>query len=152
MQGRTVTVAVFSMAGVLGFTAWAAAQSPYVAEVPDRPYEVRVTKRQPDMRRLLVTPPLSEAAVKGRKVWAQRCALCHESQTALGPWIDGGTVTSIGEASARQKISTGSQRMPGFQYALQPVQIDQLVAFLNTVTPDQKPSSKRSSPGTEGGR
>jgi mono/diheme cytochrome c family protein len=33
----------------------------------------------------------------------------------------------------------GSQRMPAWQYTLQPSQIDSVIAYLKTVTPDQRP-------------
>ena len=33
----------------------------------------------------------------------------------------------------------GSARMPGWQYTLEPAEIDQVIAFLKTVTPDQRP-------------
>jgi mono/diheme cytochrome c family protein len=60
--------------------------------------------------------------------------------------VDSDTFKTSDEAAVRQKIVVGSSRMPGFQYALQPAQIDQIVAFLKTVTPDQKPKPAGSRP------
>ena len=33
----------------------------------------------------------------------------------------------------------GSARMPGWQYTLEPGQVAQVIAYLKTVTPDQRP-------------
>jgi mono/diheme cytochrome c family protein len=97
------------------------------------------------MRQLLTPPPLSAAALKGRTLWLQRCAFCHDgvgqpTYQTIGPWLDAEAVRSMGDARVREKIATGSARMPGFQYALAVEQVDQLLAFLNSVTPDQKPT------------
>jgi len=126
------------------------AQSAYVFVSPDLPYEVRVTRRVQSMEKLLAAPTLAEPALKGEKVWAQRCALCHEGR--LGPWIDTGVVTALGETRVREVISAGAGRMPGFQYALRPAQLDQLVAFLKTVTPADRPISSAPPVVETGGR
>ena len=137
MRGRAATVLGMAVAFVLAVAGRTAAQSAYVFVSPDRPYDVRVTKREHDMKKLLAAPHLPETELKGQKLWAQRCALCHESR--LGPWIDTRSVTALGDVRVREVINAGSGRMPGFQYALRPAQVDQVVAFLKTVTPDQRP-------------
>ena len=91
-----------------------------------------------DMRQLVAGSVHPEPVQKGRKLWVQRCAHCHDglgqpSARSLGPTLDAGTVKTRGEEKIRQTIATGSDRMPGFRYTLQPAQIEQLVEFLKTV-------------------
>src|SRR6266571_7503169 len=118
--------------------------------------KLTVSQRVYDKRLLLAKPQLSEDALKGRAQWVQRCAYCHDgvgtpTYKTLGPWLDVETVRPEREASVRQFIATGSTRMPGFRYTLQPEQVDQLIAFLKSVTPDQKPTAEQlsKSPSTE---
>ena len=97
-----------------------------------------------DMRKLAMRSALSDAELTGRRLFTQRCAICHDPvgqplNRTPGPWLDQRTVAPGAEAGARQMIETGSPRMPGFQYALRPAQVDQIVAFLKMVTPDQQP-------------
>src|ERR1700720_1078035 len=95
---------------------------------------ITVSKRVYDKRLLLAKPQLSEAALKGRGLWVQRCAYCHDgvgtpTYRTLGPWLDAETVgTAEGEAFVRKQIASGSARMPGFRYTLQPEQVDQIIA------------------------
>jgi len=120
------------------------------------PDDIVILQRDYDMRALLSAPPLSEQALRGRALWLQRCAYCHDgvgtpTYKTLGPWLDVETLRPEREASVRQFIATGSTRMPGFRYTLQPEQVDQLIAFLKSVTPDQKPTAEQlsKSPSTE---
>jgi hypothetical protein len=57
----------------------------------------------------------------------------------MAPWLDRDRIATAGEQNFREKILKGSRGMPGWQYALEPQQIDQIIAFLKTVTPDQRP-------------
>ena len=96
-----------------------------------------------DMAKAAAPLPLSPVELTGKKLFVQRCALCHDllgqpATTTVTPWIDVETVMHIKEA-VRQKIMSGSHRMPGWKYTLAPEQIDSVVAYLKTVTPDQKP-------------
>lgn len=96
-----------------------------------------------DMARAAAPLSLSPAELAGKKLFVQRCALCHDllgqpATTTVAPWIDVETVKRSEEA-VRQKIMNGSRRMPGWKYTLAPEQIDSVVAYLKTVTPDQKP-------------
>lgn len=98
-----------------------------------------------DMTKVAVPPPISADAFAGKKLFVQRCALCHDllgqpAVTTVGPWVDARTVEARGEAAVRQTILNGSRRMPGWRYTLAPTQIDQLIAYLKTVEPGQKPS------------
>jgi mono/diheme cytochrome c family protein len=97
------------------------------------------------MRQLVASPQLSVAAIEGRTLWVQRCAYCHDgvgtpTYHTLGPWLDADTVQAMGDAGVRERITSSSARMPSFQYTLQTEQVDQLVEFLKSVTPDQKPT------------
>ena len=117
-----------------------------VSTAQEPPHQLTVQRRDYDMRLLLTPTSLSEAALKGRATWVQRCALCHDgvgqpTYDTFGPWLDGDIVRSMGDARVREKIVTGSARMPGFQYSLSSAQLDELLAFLKTVTPDQKPTA-----------
>jgi mono/diheme cytochrome c family protein len=110
--------------------------------------QLTVSKRVYDKGQLLAKPRLSEDALRGRALWVQRCAYCHDgvgtpTYKTLGPWLDAETVRGEREASVRQFIAMGSRRMPGFRYTLQPGQVDQLIAFLKSVTPDQKPTAEQ---------
>jgi len=72
--------------------------------------------------------------VKGRTVWLQRCAYCHDglgtpTYNTLGPWVDSSVVRARGEAAIHDKIFKGSATMPGFQYGLTAAQIDQVIRF-----------------------
>src|SRR5262245_6073615 len=83
--------------------------------------QLTVSKRVYDKRQLLTKPQLSEDALKGRGLWVQRCAYCHDgvgtpTYKTLGPWLDAESVRGEREASVRQLIATGSRRMPGFRY------------------------------------
>ena len=89
-----------------------------------------------DMRTFMAPLPLAEAELQGRQHVARRCANCHRGTTqAPGPVLSRQTVERIGEASIREKVRKGSPAMPGFEYTLQPAQIDQIVAFLKTAAP-----------------
>ena len=116
----------------------------------------RVGRTEHDMRLVGAPTQLTKAELAGRQLFVQRCAICHDplssahttaraAGTVPGPWLDQDTLQEEGETGVRQSIMQGSISMPGFQYALRPAQLDQLVAFLKTITPDQKP------PVAEGG-
>jgi mono/diheme cytochrome c family protein len=97
-----------------------------------------------DMQKAATPPPLSDVELTGKKLFVQRCALCHDllgqpATTTVGPWIDGEVVKARGDEAVRQKIANGSQRMPGWRYTLEARQIDSVIAYLKTVTPDQRP-------------
>jgi mono/diheme cytochrome c family protein len=101
---------------------------------------VRVDRTDYDMKKVVAPPALSETEIEGRRLVVQRCAYCHDQGgRSAAPWLDMERIKTVGEASFREKILTGSRRMPGWQYALPPVQIDQIMAYLKTVTPDQRP-------------
>jgi mono/diheme cytochrome c family protein len=135
---------VFAGAVVAAGMACAPGQAQQRAPAQD-PTKVTVTSRAYDRKQLLGTPALSAEAYRGRAVWLQRCAYCHDgvgqpSYNTMGPWIGAETLLALGDAAFRAIVSVGTERMPGFQYALQPQQIDDLITFLTTVSSDQKPT------------
>jgi len=85
----------------------------------------------------------SGTALKGKKLFFQRCSLCHlgmpiKYQT-YGPFLDQTVIARLGDDFAREKIRNGSQVMPGFKYALEPDEIDAIVLFLKTLKRDDVP-------------
>jgi mono/diheme cytochrome c family protein len=89
-----------------------------------------------DMRAAMAPIPLGETELKGRALFAQRCANCHGgTRQRPGPLLGRQTVEKLGEAVFREKVRQGSAVMPGFQHTLQAGQVDQIAAFLKTFTP-----------------
>jgi mono/diheme cytochrome c family protein len=87
-----------------------------------------------NMRTFMAPLPLNETELKGRKLFAQRCANCHGGTAQRpGPVLGQQTVERLGDASIREKVRKGSLMMPGFEYGLEPARIDQIIAFLKTV-------------------
>jgi mono/diheme cytochrome c family protein len=104
------------------------------------------------MNKVAEPSALSPDEQQGRKLFVQRCALCHNplgqpSGVTSGPWLDRTTVAQRGEERLRSTILVGIRRMPGWQHTLQPVQVDQLIGYLKTVTPEQRPESVRGARG-----
>ena len=105
-----------------------------------------VVRTEYDMGKVATPPTLSPDEFRGRQLFVQRCAICHDplGQPSFprtpGPWVDAATVRSLGEDTVRSQIDVGSARMPGWQYTLTPMEVDQVIAFLKTVTPEQRPS------------
>ncbi len=81
-------------------------------------------------------PALSPAQQEGRRVFQQKCAVCHVPASALvRPYAPPLSKNSLqDEDQARTVIRQGrSDRMPGFQYTLRPAQIEDVVAYLTTL-------------------
>jgi mono/diheme cytochrome c family protein len=95
-----------------------------------------VVRTDYDMRTFIAPLPLTETELKGRGLFAQRCANCHGGTARNpGPLLGQQTVERRGEPFIREKVRKGSPMMPGFEYSLEPAQIDQIIAFLKTVAP-----------------
>jgi len=113
-----------------------------------QPAPSRVAVTDYDMQKAGTPASLSGGELRGKKLFVQRCSLCHDllgqpATSTVGPWVDGETVKARGEAAVRDKIKNGSRRMPGFQYTFDAPDIDRIVSYLKTVTPDQKPKPPR---------
>jgi streptogramin lyase/cytochrome c5 len=72
----------------------------------------------------------------GRRVFEQRCAVCHTRTTLtarkpLGPILSKELLESSGDF-ARNTILRGRAGMPGFQYGLSDNEVDAILEYLNT--------------------
>jgi mono/diheme cytochrome c family protein len=95
-----------------------------------------VERERYDTRVFMAPLMLTDAQLNGRRLVAQRCANCHAGNPRQpGPPLGKQIVQTRGEAYIRDKVNTGSTLMPAFGYTLQPVQVDDIIAFLKTYTP-----------------
>jgi mono/diheme cytochrome c family protein len=95
-----------------------------------------VERERYDTRVFMAPLMLTEAQLNGRRIVAQRCANCHAGNPRQpGPPLGTQIVESRGEAFIRDKVKKGSTLMPGFEYTLQPGQVDDIIAFLKTYSP-----------------
>jgi mono/diheme cytochrome c family protein len=83
------------------------------------------------------TITLNETQILGRRVFQQRCAICHTESTPgarrYGPVLSKELVDG-NEDTVRDFISNGSKgKMPGFKYGLEPSEIGAIVEYLKTV-------------------
>ena len=102
-----------------------------------------VERTEYDMRKFMTPLTLTETESKGRKLLAQRCANCHGGTAQRpGPPLGQQTVERLGESVIREKVRKGSVGMPGFEYSLDPAQIDQIIAFLRTGPPRDQPAER----------
>jgi mono/diheme cytochrome c family protein len=80
---------------------------------------------------------LSETQIVGRRIFQQRCAICHTESTPgarrYGPVLSRELVDG-NEETIRDFITNGSRgKMPGFKYGLEPSEINAIVEYLKTV-------------------
>jgi cytochrome c len=88
------------------------------------------------------TSPDPAAVDSGRLVFAQRCEICHYSESlaakigpglkglyARGKFADGRKVT---DASLARRIAKGGKDMPGYEDVMKPNEIQALIAYLKT--------------------
>ena len=79
----------------------------------------------------------AEAAREGKKMFQQRCSVCHMppvlgDATPFGPLLSTESVVRKAD-QAREIIAHGARRMPGFKYGLEPQEIDNIIAYIKTV-------------------
>ena len=96
-----------------------------------------------DMKKAAAPSKLSANEFEGKKLFVQRCALCHSilgqpTVAVPGPWLDNTTVQRS-ETAAREKILNGSRRMPGWKHTFSSAQVDNVIAYIKTVTPEDRP-------------
>jgi mono/diheme cytochrome c family protein len=94
---------------------------------------------------------LNDTQVLGRRLFQQRCAVCHTESTPgarkYGPDLYKEVVDG-NEETMRALIANGSKgKMPGFKYGLEAPEIDAIVEYLKTVP---RPA-KRTGSAQEGG-
>jgi mono/diheme cytochrome c family protein len=90
-------------------------------------------------------PELNKTQLLGRRIFQQRCGVCHTQPTASPMYgiplykdlVDGN------EDMIRDFIQNGSKRMPGFKYGLESAEIDAIVEYLKTVP---KPAPRNPQP------
>lgn len=104
-----------------------------------------VDVRPYDMKRLTSEAALPDDVYRGRTLWLQRCAYCHDgvgqpSYNTLGPWIGAETVQKYTEEGVKTFVGVGTDRMPGFNAAFKPQQFSDIIAFLKTRGPETKPT------------
>ena len=102
--------------------------------------EPLITNREQDEQRL----EANDAETMGEALYVWKCATCHDprgqrpivnrAEGWVGPWVDADTVSDLGEDGMRDMINIGTARMPGWQYTLSEEQVDQIIAYLKTVT------------------
>jgi mono/diheme cytochrome c family protein len=85
---------------------------------------------------------LNDQETRGEGLFLQRCSLCHlprklkfGSPPTVGPSLSGAFkgATAEEEKALRQFILKGGPDMPGFQYGLEPKEMDDLVSYLKTL-------------------
>jgi len=88
------------------------------------------------------TEKLSEQERRGEGLFLQRCSLCHlprklkfGSPPVIGPSLSGQFKDAAPDQLKilRGFILKGGPDMPGFQYGLEPSEVDDLIAFLKTL-------------------
>ena len=90
----------------------------------------------------LATEKLSDEARRGEGLFLQRCSLCHlprklkfGSPPVIGPILSGQFKDATPDQLKilRGFILKGGPDMPGFQYGLEPKEVDDLIAYLKTL-------------------
>jgi mono/diheme cytochrome c family protein len=85
---------------------------------------------------------LSEEATRGENLFLQRCSICHlprklkfGSPPVIGPSLSGQFKAATPDQMKvlRGFILKGGPDMPGFQYGLEPNEVDDLIAYLKTL-------------------
>ena len=137
---RTV---VLLLAGAGAATAVLTAQE---RSAPVKSIDLKVVKIEYKMAELLKPSGLSDTELRGRGIWIQRCAYCHDgvgtsNYNTYGPWLDSALVATRGDDAVRAKILRGSSTMPGFQHGLNATQVDQVIAFMKTISPSGAPTA-----------
>lgn len=106
---------------------------------------IQLVPRHYDMNALTHEPKVPETVFRGRILWVQKCAFCHDglgqpTYKTMGPWLDQDLVKALTDDGTKIFINNGTPRMPAFKYALNPAQVDDLLNFLKTVPASNKPT------------
>jgi mono/diheme cytochrome c family protein len=85
---------------------------------------------------------LNEQETRGENFFRQRCSLCHLPRKLKfgSPAVVGPDLTGLFKEASPEKmkllrgsILKGGPGMPGFQYGLEPKEVDDLIAYLKTL-------------------
>ena len=100
--------------------------------------------------------PLTDTQKDGRRIFQQRCAVCHTLPTVVskryGPALYKELVQD-NEDNIRDVILEGREGlMPGFQYGLTRAEIDAVIEYLKTVNRPARPKNnpKEGTPASAG--
>jgi mono/diheme cytochrome c family protein len=102
--------------------------------------------------------PLTDAQKDGRRIFQQRCAVCHTLPTVVskryGPALYK-EIVEDNEDNIRDAILEGREGlMPGFKYGLARAEIDSIIEYLKTVNrparPRNNPNQKDGTPASAG--
>jgi mono/diheme cytochrome c family protein len=101
---------------------------------------------------------LTDTQKEGRRIFQQRCAVCHTLPTVVskryGPALYK-EIVDDNEDNIRDAILDGREGlMPGFKYGLTRVEIDSIIEYLKTVNrparPKSNPNQKEGTPASAG--
>ena len=96
---------------------------------------------------------LTNAQKLGQRVFEQRCGICHAPARAgfqmYGPALYRDLVNG-NEDAIKEMIRSGTAKMPGFKFGLEPAEIDAIVEYLKTVPKPVKNSEGPANPGSMG--
>jgi mono/diheme cytochrome c family protein len=88
---------------------------------------------------------LSSEQLAGKKLFIQRCSVCHlpgnPAYSAIAPMLDGKLLAGLGDGAVRNYILHGSAKMPGFQYTLEQAEVEKIIAYLKLLAYD--PTAKK---------
>ncbi len=104
---------------------------------------LKVVRTDYDMAKLAAPPALAASELEGRRIFLQKCLTCHERSA---PPLDREVLGRLGEGTFREKTLKGSRQMPGFQYAMEPGELDQLIAYVKTAAPAPRPAPPARAP------
>lgn len=89
----------------------------------------------------------------GQRVFEQRCGICHAPARAgfqmYGPALYKDLVNG-NEDAIKEMIRSGTTKMPGFKFGLEPAEIDAIVEYLKTVPKPAKSPEAPAGPGAMG--
>ena len=102
--------------------------------------------------------PLMDTQKEGRRIFQQRCAVCHTQPTVVSKRYGPAPYKEIvedNEDNIRDVILEGREGlMPGFKYGLTRAEIDSIVDYLKTVNrptrPKNNPNAKEGTPASAG--
>jgi mono/diheme cytochrome c family protein len=101
---------------------------------------------------------LTDTQKDGRRIFQQRCAVCHTLPTVVskryGPALYK-EIVDDNEDNIRDTIMEGREGlMPGFKYGLTRAEIDSIIEYLKTVNrparPKNNPNQKEGTPASAG--
>jgi mono/diheme cytochrome c family protein len=95
---------------------------------------------------------LTETQREGRRIFQQRCAVCHTLPTVVSRRYGSALYKEIvenNEDNIRDAILDGREElMPGFKYGLTRAEIDSIIEYLKTVT---RPARQKNNPNQKEG-